>query len=116
MKTLPDQKPGYQGDIKLQFVAELPPGCVERRAAGNVHIVAHSETGHHHVVASQQARVFGTADPLVCYLQIDGDYADLMHCRDVNSHETWRITGRGKICKITRQRERTPEGWRVVQD
>ena len=105
----------YQGDIKLEVVNKLPKEAT-RKTGGNRIIVAHSETGHHHFVDAVQARYYTTNDPLVCYLVAEGAYADLVHDRQVNAHETFRIVGKGTVCKITRQREWTPEGWRVVAD
>ena len=76
--------------------------------------MGHSETGHHHYVEKAQARFFGTDDPNICYLQIVGKYADLVHDRSFDTHETLRIPE--GVYKVRKQVEHTPEGWRQVQD
>lgn len=53
-------------------------------------------------------------DPMICYLQIAGDFADVVHHRPHDTHETLRLV-RG-IYEVRRQREWTPEGWRRVED
>ena len=113
MKTL---KTGccYQGDIKLELVDALPGDATEKPASDTRIVVAHSETGHHHWVSRREAAMYATKDPFVCYLKMEGEHLDLIHDRQVNAHETIRIVG--KFCKVTRQREYTPDGWRVVQD
>lgn len=82
-------------------------------------IVAHSETGHHHVIAERPGvQVYTTDDPLVSYLQViaatDETKALLEHLRDWDTHETISI---GAGCyELRRQREYAPEGWRRVED
>lgn len=103
-----------QGDILIQPIDALPDGVRQTKAQGDWHVVAHSETSHHHSVSARVARLMRGDDPLVCYLVVDGPYADLVHQRQVNPHETVRLpTG---CYKVTRQREFTPEGLRMVQD
>lgn len=105
----------FQGDIAIERVASrLTSGLTEIKPTRGRHIVAHSETGHHHFVEESSARFFSSGEPLVCYLEVDGKYADLVHGRTTEPHETWRLP-KGTY-RISRQREWTPEGWRVVAD
>lgn len=104
----------YQGDIAIERVSRRPAGCVAATPASGRLIVAHSETGHHHYVEAAGARFYGTSDPLICYLTVSEKFADVVHARQVNPHETFRLP-KGTY-RIRRQREWTPEGWRAVQD
>jgi hypothetical protein len=103
-----------QGDVIVRRIGALPDGVVTRKGAEAL-VVAHSETGHHHTL-SGEARILDRAqrDPMICYLQIDGEYADLVHRRSYDTHETVRLD---KGCwEVLRQEEYTPEGWKQVQD
>lgn len=106
---------GFQGDVCFIRIGVLPEGATETKTARDI-IVTHSETGHHHMIHDGEARLFKTAerDPLVCYLQVDGAYADVVHHRPWDTHETVRLPA--GAYKVVRQREYTPEGWRRVED
>lgn len=112
MKTI--ERIAFQGDVCFVRVAAIPSDATEQSRTGPL-VVAHSETGHHHTIDGE-ARLFAAAerDPLVCYLQIDGAFADAVHHRSWDTHETIRLD-RGAY-KVVRQREYTPEGWRRVLD
>lgn len=108
-----------QGDILILKVDEVPANAtpVQPEKAGE-HIVAHSETGHHHVVREQVPNSVAyfqvPNEPLVSYLKIDDVFGDLVHLRDFDTHETLRLpTG---SYQIRRQREETPSGWKRVED
>jgi hypothetical protein len=115
MYTLNRKRKGQvaQGDITITAVTKAPKGEIIAPTSGQV-VVAHSETGHHHSINSTVARLERGEDPWTCYLHVEGEYADLVHHRDVNPHETIRLP-KGAY-RIRRQREWTPEGWRAVQD
>lgn len=113
MKTIKKSSsaPVFQGDIMLTRVAKLPADAKPQK--GN--IVAHSETGHHHV--AERAKVFTVPDGETLYLQALGKSVDVVHKRNYDTHETLRLQGEpGQVWKIRRQREHTPEGWRRVAD
>ncbi len=104
-----------QGDVLFRRIETFPSDVVERDA-GKQLVVAHSETGHHHAIEPGAAKLFEKLerDPMVCFLQIDGDYADVVHHRPTDTHETVRLL---KGCwEVRRQREWTPEGLRRVED
>lgn len=104
-----------QGDLLLLRVNELPGGASEVQPTNGRHIVAHSETGHHHWLSEDGVTIHREpGDTMVCYLRVAGDYADLVHDRPWDTHETIRIP-RGTY-QLRRQREYTPEGWRRVED
>lgn len=115
MKTI--ENIAAQGDVLFRRIDSLPADAVEQKRKGRL-VVAHSETGHHHAVDDPAVKLFerATRDPMVCYLQIAGEYADVVHHRPHDTHETLRLLGKGAIFEVRRQREYTPEGWRRVED
>ena len=108
-----------QGDLLIRRIKEIPVGAKPVKPLGGVFVVAHSETGHNHVIAERpNVSLFTTGDPMVSYLQVveatDATEVLLEHLRNFDTHETIGI-GDG-VYEIRRQREYTPEGWRRVED
>ena len=111
MKTFVNQC--AQGDVLFRRVDKIPEGAVVKKFDGPT-IVAHSENGGHHQFANCIGlEFFEMADPLVCYLKIEGEVA-LDHMRPTDTHES--IMFKPGIYEMRRQREYTPEGWRRVED
>lgn len=103
--------PVFQGDVMFVRVDALPKDA----KATKDNIVAHSETGHHHV--AERAKVFTVPDGETLYMSAIGKSIDVVHKRPTDTHETIRLLGEpGAIWKIRRQREYVPEGWRRVED
>lgn len=104
-----------QGDVLFRSIDALPDGVVERRMSGPI-VVARSETGHHHVIEDPAVAVFEKTerDPLICYLRVEGDFADVRHLRPHDTHETLRL--RRGTWEVRRQCEWAPEGMRRVAD
>lgn len=104
-----------QGDVIFRRIAAFPEGVEEKKSEGLI-VVAHSETNHHHAIDPSEAKLFNTLDrnPMVCYLAIDGEHADVVHHRPHDTHETVRLL-KG-LWEVRRQREFTPEGLRRVED
>lgn len=112
MKTFKDQ--AAQGDIFIRRISFLPDNAVKNSSANGQHVVAHSETGHHHTVSAKQADFYTAAnDPMIMYLVVS-ESADLIHNRSFDTHDPIRFDA--GIYEIRRQREHTPEGWRRVAD
>lgn len=103
-----------QGDILIMAVDAIPTNTIERQPRDGHYVLAHSETGHQHIVDAKNAQFWESPNPLVCFLKIDGEYADLVHQRSFDTHETIRIPA-GNY-QIRRQREWSPAGWRRVKD
>jgi hypothetical protein len=108
-----------QGDLMIRRIDELPAGLRPMKTEGGRFIVAHSETGHHHVIAERpNVQVFVGDDPMVSYLQVieatDATETLLEHLRDFHTHKTLAIPP--GIFELRRQRENAPEGWRRVAD
>jgi hypothetical protein len=108
-----------QGDLLLRRITKLPAGVKLLPAERGAFIVAHSETGHHHVIKERpNVRLYTTGDPMVSYLEVieatEQTEVLLEHLRGHDTHETIAIPP--GIFELRRQREYSPEGWRRVED
>lgn len=109
------QNMGAQGDVLFRRIDNLPDDVREVEATDGKHIVAHSETGHHHYLeAVPGVRRYLGNDPLIGYLSIEGVGAEAVHARPWDTHETMRLTP--GIYEVRRQREYVPGGFRRVED
>ena len=138
MKTFKDQ--AAQGDMFIRVIDKLPDNVKETKEENGNFVLAHSETGHNHVVKKQPGVSFysNQNDPFVAYLVVDtaklqtSNLTDtrlsvkVEHLRNHDTHETISfLTGDffdkvkdlgKKVFEIRRQREYTPEGFRRAQD
>lgn len=108
-----------QGDLMIRRIEALPASATPMKAEKGAFIVAHSETGHHHIIAERpNVKMFTTGDPMVSYLQVieatDATETLLEHLRSFDTHKTIAIPP--GTFEIRRQREYTPSGWVRVQD
>ena len=108
-----------QGDLLIRRIAKLPDGLKPVSAQCGNYIVAHSETGHHHVIAERfNVRLYSGANPMISYLEVveatDETETFIEHLRTFDTHEP--ISFSAGIYEMRRQREYTPEGWRKVED
>lgn len=112
MRTFQTQ--AAQGDILLIRIAALPPGVDLLPAAGLV-VVAHSETGHHHVIEAPPGALELSLElsALLRHARVTSPLV-LRHERTWDQHEP--ITIAPGLYEIRRQREWAPEGWRRVED
>jgi hypothetical protein len=116
------KKIGAQGDVLFMQVGALPTTAVLVQQHTEV-VVAHSETGHNHIMKSTAGGgielFMDPSNPLKGWVKISAS-ADVVHHRPWDTHETLRLladSSRGEtIWEIRRQRERAPEGWRRVED
>jgi hypothetical protein len=107
-----------QGDVLFRRVDRLPDEVKKQERRGSI-VVAHSETGHHHVIRSPNVELYRGADPLVSFLRLDCDFADVEHMRPFHTHETLRLLGAEGVptyFEVRRQREHVPEGWRQKRE
>lgn len=113
MKTVTN-RPSFQGDVCIRRIGAIPASAKPAVAEGGVHIIAHSETGHHHVVKERNAQLLiDETNAYIAYLDIADDTV-LEHLRDFDTHEPLALPP-GKY-EVRRQREAMPEGWRRAQD
>lgn len=108
-----------QGDLMLRRIDKLPAGVKLLSAEKGVFIVAHSETGHNHVIdATPNVKWYGADDSMVSYLEVieatDATETLLRHLRGHDTHKTLVIPS--GVFEVRRQREYTPTGWRRVED
>lgn len=104
----------FQGDIMVVRVERFPEGAKPLTGPEN-NVVAHSETGHHHI--AEGAEVFSVPDGMELYMRAIGKTVTLRHLRDNDTHEPIQFDAEiGDIFKIRRQREQAPDGWKRVED
>lgn len=113
MKTVTD-KPCFQGDLCIFRIEEIPADAIPAKPENDEYILAHSETGHHHVIERPRAEVFEAADDeFISYVRALGD-VKIKHKRPFDTHEP--ILLEPGIYEVRRQREYVPEGYRRVAD
>lgn len=108
-----------QGDLLLRRVDRIPVGVKPGQSEDGEYIVAHSETGHNHVIeATKNVAFYTTNDPMISYLEVieatDKTEVLLKHLRTFDTHKT--IVVPPGIYEVRRQREYVPEGWRQITD
>jgi hypothetical protein len=109
-------KPIAQGDILIIPITDIPAGAKPATANGGKYIVAHSETGHHHVIEKVRAEVYEAADDsFIAYVRTLSSGAEIVHKRDFHTHEAIGLAP-NQTYEIRRQREYVPEGFRRARD
>ena len=105
-----------QGDLLIIKVNAIPDGYLKASPVDNKYIVAHSETGHHHVIESDEVEYYTNKnDQMKAYLVVKKIIgAALEHLRSFDTHETIKLD-KG-IYELRRQREYTPAGFRRIED
>jgi hypothetical protein len=112
MKTFKQQ--AAQGDLLITRIKKLPEGLEKARAENGLHVVAHSETGHNHVVKERSAELLiDKTNAFIAYLNVL-EPCEIEHLRSFDTHESIRVE-KG-FYEIRRQREYTPQGFRRAQD
>lgn len=105
------REPVAQGDVIFVPVDEIPNDVNQVKAENGQYIVAHSETGHHHIVMERpEVKMFSGMDVFRSFLEIEGEEpATVEHLRDHHTHQPVNLApGRWMIA---RQRTPTPQGW-----
>lgn len=109
-----------QGDIYVVRVASLPDGVRPMAPVDGRYILAHSETGHHHVIDAVEGvvKAYETNDPMTSYVRVlescDEVEILLRHLRPHDTHQAYAFNP--GIYRIRRQREYIPNGWRRAPD
>ena len=104
-----------QGDVYIMRVnMEIPKGAVEVQPVGDYIEVAHSETGHSHVMEKEKVKMYTLPDSIMNCLLVVNEPTALEHLREYDTHEPIMFDKGTYI--VRRQREYTPEGFRKVQD
>lgn len=116
MKTF--TKIAAQGDFMIIRTDNIPENVEEFEAENNYYVIAHSETGHNHVMERTHVEAFKTkntsdVDLYELFLVVK-EPTVIEHLRSFDTHEALLVPP-GNY-KIRRQREYTPEGFRRAAD
>ena len=115
MKILDQQR---QGEVLFIQVDEFPLDKEEYQSAtpeNGMLVVAHSETGHHHVIdrPKQADLLIGKVNKFIGRLIAKED-CEVKHLRSFDTHKTLNLP-KGKYI-LRYRKEYTPEGLRRVMD
>jgi hypothetical protein len=107
-----------QGDVLFIKVDDIPDGLEKFDAENGVYIVAHSETGHNHVMVADRVQAYKKPNETEVnlyemFLNVSGP-TEVKHLRSFDTHESF-ILPEGNW-RVIRQREYTPEGYRRAAD
>lgn len=106
--------PSFQGDLMIRRINVIPADARPEPASDGRHVLAHSETGHHHALMERGATHFiDKMNAFISYLDVT-ESSMLEHLRDYDTHAPYLLEP-GKY-EVRRQREYTPEGWRRAAD
>lgn len=116
MKTF--TKMAAQGDFIIMRINDIPTNVEKFEPENGVYVVAHSETGHNHVMEMERVEAFKPAgvkevDLYQLFLNVEAP-TEINHLRSFDTHETLLVPP-GKY-EIRRQREYIAEGFRRAQD
>ena len=112
MKAQTFNNTAAQGDVFLKRVEAIPSEAAKEAPTGPDYVLAHSETGHNHVMAKGHVGLF-RVDEFTSFIEVTKT-TELRHLRAHDTHAPIAVKP-GKY-KVTRQREYTPEGFRLAQD
>jgi len=106
-----------QGEMYIRRVAEFKEEAKPVNPEEGVFILAHSETGHHHVIDAMKVDVMEQVkvpEGMGILQMIVKEPAEVIHLRGADTHEPLYLTEGN--WEIRLQREYTPEGYRRVAD
>ena len=107
------KKQAAQGDLLITKIDSIPDDAVLDSVKGD-YVVAHSETGHNHVMATEHCEFYKAAnDPFVLFLVVKNE-TPIRHLRNFDTHKTINVPP-GKY-RVNRQREYISEGFRRAAD
>lgn len=112
------EKMAAQGDFIIIRIDQIPNDCEPMKSDGNMFIIAHSETGHNHVMDRDHVEAYvpkntNDRDLYELFLNVK-EPTEINHLRSFDTHETLLVPPGQFVIK--RQREYTPEGFRKAQD
>lgn len=118
-------KPVAQGDILIIPISSIPATAKAAQPENGKFVIAHSETGHHHVIDRVKAEVFEAADDkFIAYVKTLGEGAEIKHERNFHTHESinlqpntnYEVRRQREYVPLRRQREYVPQGFRKAAD
>lgn len=111
MKTF--KKTAAQGDVYFERIDKLPEGAVEVPPEGDYVIVAHSETGHHHVMDRAKTKMYRLPEEIYeCFLVVE-EQDVLEHQREEHTHES--IQFEPGVYRVNNQREQSLGNERITR-
>lgn len=117
MKTF--EKMAAQGDFIIRRIEKIPADVVAVKPVDGVIVVAHSETGHNHVMEATHVKAFdvktegNNVDIYRMFLSVDQS-TPIEHLRSFDTHSPIMVAP-GNY-EVRRQREYTPQGFRRAAD
>jgi len=107
-----------QGDFIIFRVEDLPSNLEQVQPEKGVHVVAHSETGHDHVMEAEHVTAYkpsgvADADLYQMFFHVQAP-AQIRHLRAHDTHETLLVPP--GTYEVRRQREYVPNGFRRAAD
>jgi len=107
-----------QGEMLIRRVNSFTAPSKEVESEEGVFILAHSETGHHHVIDRAHVEVKeqteNVPEGMGILQMIVKEPSEVKHLRSTDTHESLML-GKG-LWEVRLQREYTPEGYRRVAD
>lgn len=107
-----------QGEMYIRRVAEFKDEATPATPENGHFILAHSETGHHHVIDAARVEVreqtANVPEGMGILQMIVKEPTAITHLRGTDTHEPLFLTEGN--WEIRLQREYTPEGYRRVAD
>jgi hypothetical protein len=104
-----------QGDVLFRRVDKLPADAKLAAAENGQFVVAHSETGHNHIIMERpNVQYYSAMDTFKAYLIVEDKPAPVEHLRSFDTHQTIALSP--GIWEIRRQREHIAEGFRKAAD
>lgn len=114
MKTF--NKMAAQGDVVLMKIEAIPPNAIPAQPNENSFVVAHSETGHDHVIDRTKVEMYTSADDeFIAWIRVLERDVELEHKRPFDTHESLLLKA-NTTYQVRRQREYVPEGYRRAAD
>lgn len=108
------KKMAAQGDVMFIRIASIPEDAIKAEAKDGHFVVAHSETGHDHVLESRNAQMLiDKTNDFIAYVKVSKE-TEVKHKRSFDTHESLLLAP-GNY-QVRRQREYVPEGFRRVAD
>jgi len=116
MKTFTNM--AAQGDFIIFRVDTIPENLEKIRPEQGYLTIAHSETGHDHVMLAERTTAYKdrmTSDDKLfeLFLSVEAP-TEIIHKRSYDTHEALLVPAGNYVIK--RQREYTPEGYRRAAD
>lgn len=107
-----------QGDFLIMKIDDIPSDVVPLPVENGKYVIAHSETGHNHVMEREGVEAYKKTDTkevdLYELFMVVKEPSQIDHLRSFDTHESIKVEPGNYVVK--RQREYTAEGFRRAAD